>query len=37
MVDNYFLLVTTKGLIRSEPMDEVAKDFNKTKVYLIIE
>lgn len=34
VVDNYILLVTKKGLIRSESMNEVAKGFNKTKVHL---
>ena len=37
VVDNYILLVTTKGLIRSESMADVAKGFNKTKVNFIIE
>ena len=37
MVDNYILLVTTKGLIRSESMDDVAKGFNKTKVHFVVE
>ena len=34
VVDNYILLLTTKGLIRSESMDEVAQGMNKTEVYL---
>lgn len=32
LVDNYILLVTTKGLIRSESMGEVGQGVNKTKV-----
>ena len=34
VVDNYILIVTNKGLIRSESMDEAARGVNKTKVYL---
>ena len=37
VVDNYILLVTTKGLIRSESMADVAKGFNKTKVHFVVE
>ena len=32
VVDNYILLVTTKGLIRSESIVEAAKGVNKNKV-----